>query len=517
MNVGCLGAKGRWAAAPGFLVLALALIESVDRVSANPQRGQPKTNARPAQPLGNQSAAYGQGRYTPYPVKDPTATERAVIAGRAYRTILDDWVQRAMALAGPGGQPPDEDALSSPELVERLGRWSLRLQEAQDNTAKSLAGRYQALSNHLDRMSSLEDGRFLRDAVERGGLGKGRPVEQKPPRVFAEIARYFRPVDERGIDRVVPELVEFERPLNPLGVSVTSAERAEIAGRVYAAILSAAVDRSLAPLRAGEARRDEAAIFDASLAERLANWSDMWRQASDDAATDTTSRSALARNGSARLAMAGTRLAGQDALPATLRSHIERMRVLETGRFRDDALKRAGQPAGEPLDMTRLHEFVAVARFFRIEAESHRLDVSKPEGTDVTAASRAAVAGQIYQAILDESARRYQAIPRAGEAPPDARAVFDSRLAERLGSWSIRWGRVQASAGGVPGSRFAAVSTHLERMASLEDGHALRDALPRAGPRVGDSGASPPPREFAEVARFFRLEARWELELIRSR
>ena len=67
--------------------------------------------------------------------------------------------------------------------------------------------------------------------------------------------------------------------------------------------------------------------------------------------------------------------------------------------------------------MTRLGEFVAVARFFRIEALSQRLEVSSPKGTDVTAASRAAAAGQIYQATLDGAALLYLAIPRAGGRP----------------------------------------------------------------------------------------------------
>ncbi len=519
MNVGYLGATRRRAAALGLLVLAVAFVEIIDPVSADPQRGQAKSNPLPAQPVGNAnalnpySAAVGPGRYSPYPIKDPTAAERALIAGRAYRTTLDGWVQRALAPRGPEGGPLDQDALFSPELVERLGQWSLRLQEAQDNEAKSSAGRYQALSNHLGRMSSLEDGRFLREAVKPGGLLKGRPVESKPPRLFAEIARFFRPVNERGIDRIVPELVEFERPLNPLGVAVTAAERVEIAGRAYGAILNVAVDRFLAPPHAGEARRDEAAIFDAPLAERLANWSDMWRQVQDDAATDTPSRLTVARKGPARLAASGIRLSGPDGLPTTVKSHIERMSALETGRFLDDALKRAGRPAGERLDITRLSDFVAVAKFFRIEGESQLPEASRPKGTDVTASSRAAAAGQIYQGILDDAARRRLAIPRAGGALPDAPSVFDARLAERLGAWSIRWGRVQAGAGASPGARFAAVKSHHERMASLEDGRVLHDALARAG----GPDASPPPREFAEVARFFRLEARWEMELNKSR
>jgi hypothetical protein len=453
----------------------------------------------------------------PYPVKDPTAAERADVAARAYRTTLDDWVQRAMKPPGQGGSAPDENALFSPELAERLGEWSIRLQEAQDNAARSLAGRYEALSNHLRRMSSLEDGSFLGEASKPAGLATGRPIALKPPRPFAEIARFFRPVDERGIDRVVPQLVEFERPLNPLGTAVTPAQRVDIAGLVYGRILGAAVDGFLAPPRAGEAHREKAAIFDGPLAERLASWSDRWRQAQDDAATGTFSRSALARNGPFRLALSGTRMAGPDALPATLKSHIERMSALETGRFVDDALQRAGRPAGERLDMTRLREFAAVAIFYRTEAESQLPAVSRPKATDVTAISRAAAAAQIYQATLDEAARRYLALPRAGQKSPEARSVFDARLAERLGAWSIRWGRVRAATGEVPGARFAAVRSHFERMASLEDGRALHNALAQAGPRADGTDALPPPREFAEVARFFRLEARWELELIRSR
>lgn len=517
MNVVSNGAPGGRAGAVGRFVLAVGLMEAINAASAYAQHGQARANVRPPQPIGNQSAAHGQGRYTPYPVTDPTASERAVVAGRVYWTILAGWVQQAMAPPGPAQGPPDKDAVFSLELAERLGQWSLRWQDAQDNAAKSLAGRYQALSDHLGRMSALADGQFLRDAVDRVGVPNGRRVESKPPRLFSEIARFFRPVDEQDIDRIVPEIVEFERPLNPLGVAVTAAERADIAGRVYGTILAAAVDRFLAPPRAGEAQRDEAAVFDARLAERLANWSDMWRQAQDDAATDTLSRSAVARNSPARLALAGTRLAGPDAFPATVKAHIERMSALETGRFGDDALRRAGRPAGEHLDMTQLPEFVAVVRFFRIEAESQQPNVSTPKGIDLAASSRAAAASQVYQSILDGAARRYLAIPHAGGAPADAHSIFDARLAERLGFWSIHWGRALAGAGGSGGSRFAALRAHFERMASLEDGRALHDACNRAGARAGGPDAPAPPRDFAAVARFFRLEARWELELVKSR
>jgi hypothetical protein len=54
-------------------------------------------------------------------------------------------------------------------------------------------------------------------------------------------------------------------------------------------------------------------------------------------------------------------------------------------------------------------------------------------------------------------------------------------------------------------------------MASLEEGRSLHDALARAGPKIGGRDAPAPSRDFADVARFFRLEALWELALIKSR
>jgi hypothetical protein len=167
--------------------------------------------------------------------------------------------------------------------------------------------------------------------------------------------------------------------------------------------------------------------------------------------------------------------------------------------------------------LTRLREFAEIARFFRIDAECRLSETSSKDVADATAFNQAMAAGRIYQAILDEAARRYREAPRAGQQPPDARLVFDLRLAERLGFWSIRCGRAQASAGGNRGSRFAAVRAHLERLASLEEGRSLHDALARAGPKLGGFDAPATPREFAEVARFFRLEALWELALIKSR
>ena len=99
------------------------------------------------------------------------------------------------------------------ELIERLGPWSLRWQEAQDNAAKSRAARYQAMSDHLGRMSALEDGRFLR---ETGRRPEGRPDRSRladRPRSRGSSVRST----SWDIDRIIPTLLPSERPLNPQG------------------------------------------------------------------------------------------------------------------------------------------------------------------------------------------------------------------------------------------------------------------------------------------------------------
>ena len=166
--------------------------------------------------------------------------------------------------------------------------------------------------------------------------------------------------------------------------------------------------------------------------------------------------------------------------------------------------------------MTRFREFAEVARFFRIEAEGRLPGASRPKGADVTDSGQAETAGRIYRAILDGAARRYREAPRR-RGPADVRLVFDPRLAERLAAWSVRWARARIRADASRASQFTAVRSHVERMATLEDGRSLHDALERAGPLAGGLAAPAPPREFADVARFFRLEALWELEQIKSR
>jgi hypothetical protein len=57
------------------------------------------------------------------------------------------------------------------------------------------------------------------------------------------------------------------------------------------------------------------------------------------------------------------------------RAHLERMRGLESGRSMQDALQEAGRPSDRPFDMTRLGEFIEVARYFRLDAESRFQDL----------------------------------------------------------------------------------------------------------------------------------------------
>ena len=122
-------------------------------------------NQRPPRAPGtpNNLSPYGMPRfggwYSPYPVKDPTAGERSVVAGRVYRAVVDGSVQRTGTTPPKGRSAPIPAARSRIELMERLGQWSLRWQEAQDNAATTRAARYQAMTDHLRRMSDLEAGR----------------------------------------------------------------------------------------------------------------------------------------------------------------------------------------------------------------------------------------------------------------------------------------------------------------------------------------------------------------------
>jgi hypothetical protein len=509
--------SSRWRiVALGTALLVVDSMAAGGRSVARAQAGR-AVNQRPPQAPGtpNDLSPYGMPRfggwYSPYPVKDPTADERAVIAGRIYRSILDESAQRAMTAPRKDQPPaPDSEARSSLELAERLGPWSLRWQEAQDNAAKSRAIRYQAMSDHLGRMSALEDGRY-RSATRPATAGP------KPSRGAGEVARFFRPVDQWAIDQIIPTPLVSERPLNPRGVAITPTGQVDIADWVYHAILDEAVDRFLTSPPGGTTPPDEAPIFDGLLAERLGFWSDLWRQSQDFAAREPSRRSPSAGDGPARASSAAARTVGPVGPTTTMRSHIDRMSELESGQFVDVTLKRSGRSAVPPVDMTRFRAFTDVVRFFRIDAESRLSTAAPSRGTDIADSGPAATAARIYRAIVDDAARRFREAPRAGEAARVNRPVVASCLAERLAAWSIRWARAEIRANPARVSPFNAIQSHTERMASLEDGRSFRDPPERAAAGATAVAAATPPREAADVARFFRLEALWELAQVRSR
>ena len=193
------------------------------------------------------------------------------------------------------------------------------------------------------------------------------------------------------------------------------------------------------------------------------------------------------------------------------------MSELENGRFLNDALKRAGRSAAESVDMARFPEFTEVVRFFRLEATSRLQGATQSKSTDDSDSEQAATADRIYRALLDGAARRDREAPLAGEALADVRLDFDTRPAERLAAWSIRWARAQIRVDPTRASHFNAIRSHVERMALLEDGRSLREAIDRTGPRVAAVTVLALAREFGDVARFFRLEALWELAQVKSR
>jgi hypothetical protein len=157
LNVRPLATARRRQSAIGATVLVVAVFSFGCQTIARAQTGR-AANQRPGQGLGSlhglgPNGAPYNGTYAPLPATDPTAAERAVVAARVYQSIMEERAQRAMASPRPGPADPDVETRSNLELSERLGPWSLRWQDAQDNAAKSRAARYQTLSDHLERMS----------------------------------------------------------------------------------------------------------------------------------------------------------------------------------------------------------------------------------------------------------------------------------------------------------------------------------------------------------------------------
>ena len=92
MNVRPLAATRRRASAVGTTVLVVAFIAAAGQTIALAQGAHGRQRA--SRTIARNAATISGGRYSPYPVMDPTAGERAVVAGRVYRAILDEWAHR---------------------------------------------------------------------------------------------------------------------------------------------------------------------------------------------------------------------------------------------------------------------------------------------------------------------------------------------------------------------------------------------------------------------------------------
>ena len=115
-----------------LLVVAFITVEWQNIARA--QFGRP-ANQRPAQGYGSANSLnpYGMprigGANSPYPIRDPTADERVLVAARVYLALLDEWTQSARNTPRPARAKADVDTQSILELTERLGVWSLRWQD----------------------------------------------------------------------------------------------------------------------------------------------------------------------------------------------------------------------------------------------------------------------------------------------------------------------------------------------------------------------------------------------------
>ena len=101
----------------------------------------------------------------------------------------------------------------------------------------------------------------------------------------------------------------------------------------------------------------------------------------------------------------------------------------------DDALKRAGRSAAQPVDMPRFREFVEVVRFFRIEAESRlRARRGRTAPTSQTPARPRPQAGFIARSWTGRHAGTGRRLARARRLPMSASSsIPGSRNASRHG------------------------------------------------------------------------------------
>ena len=102
-----------------------------------------------------------------------------------------------------------------------------------------------------------------------------------------------------------------------------------------------------------------------------------------------------------------------------------------------------------------------------------------------------------------------------GIVRPAERLMLGDRLA--AGDAIVLCGASGIHANGVSLARKLAERLPRGYATPLEDGRAFADALERTGPRGPGADALALPREFTDVARFFRLDALWQVAQARSR
>ena len=112
-----------------LLVVAFITVEWQNIARA--QFGRP-ANQCPAQGYGSANSLnpYGMprigGANSPYPIRDPTADERVLVAARVYLALLDEWTQTPGTRLDRHEQRRMLTPNPSSSSTERLGVWSLR-------------------------------------------------------------------------------------------------------------------------------------------------------------------------------------------------------------------------------------------------------------------------------------------------------------------------------------------------------------------------------------------------------
>lgn len=137
---------------------------------------------------------------SPSRADDSAQGARAKLAEEIYNQLYEQTVQEMVAPPASEPNPPaGTDHLGLDALAtksEQFYLWSRRWMEARRDAATTKEGRVAAVTEHLDRMKSLEPGVLLLEVQKRLGRGDVKPTPEDDKMLakskFGRATKYFR-------------------------------------------------------------------------------------------------------------------------------------------------------------------------------------------------------------------------------------------------------------------------------------------------------------------------------------